>query len=340
MKILTIVLLAANLLVVRAGVLGDIADALHKDIYKVVKTSVFTAQEVIGLPLKLDDIKFFYFNKHNRGQERVLKPLEPKELAHTDGKIFFLIHGWFHTKKNNPWYGGLTDGLLSMYPDATIVQVDWEKGSTQEYSFAAFSTQSVGKMIAELIKRLVEDYKVPISKFTCIGHSLGGQMCGWTGKYVKKLMKKELPRIIALDPAGPLFWLRPDAKRLNKNDAEVVEVIHTDGGTLGMFDPCGTIDFYPNGGSNQPGCLRVYPEQMLKNIELMYCSHGRACEILIEAIRTVGSFPARKCNNMEDMKDKNCHGTEMVLGDLETKEEGIYTFETNSESPFSTGLLF
>lgn len=90
-----------------------------------------------------------------------------------------------------------------------------------------------------------------------IGHSLGGQIAGFVGKRIFNETGEKLKRIIALDPAGPLFDTRPSDKRLNKTDADIVEVIHSDGGTFGFLKACGTIDFFPNGGSSQPGCKRI-----------------------------------------------------------------------------------
>lgn len=100
-------------------------------------------------------------------------------------------------------------------------------------------------------------HAIPFSNILLIGHSLGGQISGFVGKLVNEKVGKKLPRIIAMDPAGPLFDIRPENKRLNKNDAEIVEVIHSDGGTFGFLKSCGTIDFFPNGGSSQPGCKRI-----------------------------------------------------------------------------------
>jgi pancreatic triacylglycerol lipase len=86
---------------------------------------------------------------------------------------------------------------------------------------------------------------------------LGGQISGYVGRKVKESTNKKLARIVALDPAGPLFINRPENERLNKDDAEIVHVIHTNGGTFGFFLSCGTIDFFPNGGSTQTGCATV-----------------------------------------------------------------------------------
>lgn len=118
-------------------------------------------------------------------------------------------------------------------------------------------TSILGKIIARLIVDLNTNHSVNLDDILLVGHSLGGQITGFVGKKVYKLSGQKLPRIIALDPAGPLFIQRPDDKRLNKNDAQVVHVIHSDGGTFGFKDATGTIDFFPNGGNSQPGCKRI-----------------------------------------------------------------------------------
>ena len=43
--------------------------------------------------------------------------------------------------------------------------------------------------------------------------------------------------------------------RLSADDAALVDVIHTNAGKLGEGPAIGHIDFYPNGGKEQPGCF-------------------------------------------------------------------------------------
>ena len=62
---------------------------------------------------------------------------------------------------------------------------------------------------------------------------------------------------IGLDPAGPLFSATDPAVRLDPTDAQFVDAIHTDANRWGMFQASGHIDFYPNGGLDQVGCLSV-----------------------------------------------------------------------------------
>ena len=67
--------------------------------------------------------------------------------------------------------------------------------------------------------------------------------------------------LAALDPAGPQFTMSScialaSECRLHNTDADLVDVIHTDATAAGLYDRMGHVDFYPNGGANQPGCSR------------------------------------------------------------------------------------
>lgn len=58
-----------------------------------------------------------------------------------------------------------------------------------------------------------------------------------------------------LDPARPGFTddeISQDG-RLDKSDAIFVDIIHTS--RVGIREPIGHIDFYPNGGRDQPICV-------------------------------------------------------------------------------------
>ena len=61
--------------------------------------------------------------------------------------------------------------------------------------------------------------------------------------------------LTGLDPAGLYFTTVGSDFRLDESDASYVDVIHTDAGVLGTNRRDGDVDFYPNGGSRQPGCL-------------------------------------------------------------------------------------
>ena len=91
-----------------------------------------------------------------------------------------------------------------------------------------------------------------------------------------------------MDPAGPGFSSYMDrvrdVARLSRDSADLVDVIHTDGTgfmSYGLLEPLGHMDFYPNGGAWQPGCL-TYAAAMGddggKNIMTSY--HGNAFKSL------------------------------------------------------------
>lgn len=68
------------------------------------------------------------------------------------------------------------------------------------------------------------------------------------------LIQEYFSACIGLDPAGPYFSYTDPVVRLDPSDDRFVDVIHTDAGLLGTSQNVGDVDFYPNGGSKQPGC--------------------------------------------------------------------------------------
>lgn len=61
---------------------------------------------------------------------------------------------------------------------------------------------------------------------------------------------------LGLDPAKPLFIFAKNHRKLGKDDAEFVDIIHTDVLQRGVLASAGHADFYVNGGIEQPGCSK------------------------------------------------------------------------------------
>lgn len=64
---------------------------------------------------------------------------------------------------------------------------------------------------------------------------------------------------VGLDPAGPSFEHADVQDTLSRDDAQFVDVLHTNtrgspGRSIGIQKSVGHIDIYPNGGTFQPGC--------------------------------------------------------------------------------------
>lgn len=62
-----------------------------------------------------------------------------------------------------------------------------------------------------------------------------------------------------MDPAGPSFEYADAQSTLSPDDAQFVDVLHTNtrgspDRSIGIQRPVGHVDIYPNGGTFQPGC--------------------------------------------------------------------------------------
>jgi pancreatic triacylglycerol lipase len=167
-----------------------------------------------------------------------------------------LVHGFWHDAQR-PWVLDMKDALLNA-SRMNVIAVDWSGGNKLPYTQATANTQVVGAEIARLIKSVCEKSGAKAADFHIIGHSLGAHIAGYTGQR----LDGQLGKITGLDPAGPYFEYTEPIVSLDKTDAKFVEVIHTDGSArlalgLGIIQPVGHVDFYPNGGRNQPKCPQV-----------------------------------------------------------------------------------
>lgn len=91
-----------------------------------------------------------------------------------------------------------------------------------------------------------------LNKLELVGMNLGAHILSFAGKNFKKITDKRLPVLVALEPSGPCFAEAQKTERLDKDDADFVMVLHTNGEDLGMLYPSGQVDIYVNGGKKQP----------------------------------------------------------------------------------------
>lgn len=74
-----------------------------------------------------------------------------------------------------------------------------------------------------------------------------------------------------LDPARPLIEQHASrAYRLTRDDAKVVQIMHTNAGTLGQVAYTGSLDLCINGGMLQPFCRRGFRLSMLIFYLILY----------------------------------------------------------------------
>ena len=65
-----------------------------------------------------------------------------------------------------------------------------------------------------------------------VGHSLGAHVAGFMAKKVASLGLGKVPRLTGLDPAYPCYELLGPEGRVDKTDAELVQIVHTNSGWL------------------------------------------------------------------------------------------------------------
>lgn len=167
-----------------------------------------------------------------------------------------VVHGWLESG-TKMWVKRLKDKyFINGYHN--VVLVDWQKYALLEYTFAARKSRKIGAYLGQVLISLILAEKIRIEDIHLVGHSLGAHIAGIAAKTIQKQLGKKVGRITGLDPAGPLFekpLLVKKKKRLVKEDADFVDVIHTCAGMLGFKRALGHADFFPNGGKNiQPGC--------------------------------------------------------------------------------------
>lgn len=210
--------------------------------------------------------------------------------------------------------------ILSYEPEgeAAVLLIDWGNGSNPPYVQAVANIRLVGAITAHILHMIYEELGIKdLSKFHFIGHSLGSHLAGYAGTHLQKDFGLKLARITALDPAAPLFAETDGKVRLDRTDADYVDVIHTDAsllGGFGMSQRVGHVDFYPNGGLDMPGCdakLQDYMHSRHNNIfanmqQLLGCSHLRSYEYLTESIKSKCPFMAITCDSYESFQAGRC----------------------------------
>ncbi|XP_006983666.1 lipase member I [Peromyscus maniculatus bairdii] len=221
-------------------------------------------------------------------------------------KTVWIIHGYRPLGSIPAWLHKFTKVLLK-HEDVNLIVVDWNQGATTLiYNRAVKNTRLVAEHLRESIQILLK-HGASLDNFHLIGMSLGAHISGFVGK----LFHGQLGRITGLDPAGPKFSGKPSDSRLDYTDAKFVDVIHTDSDGLGILEPLGHIDFYPNGGRKQPGC----PTTFFSGVNYIKCDHQRAVHLFIAAFETNCNFVSFPCASYKEYENGLCADCRNGYGD-------------------------
>ncbi|XP_053743049.1 lipoprotein lipase [Synchiropus splendidus] len=243
-----------------------------------------------------------------------IEPGHPETIQQCDFKpgnhTFLVIHGWTVTGMFESWVPKLVSALYWREPEANVIVVDWLTRASKHYPTSAAFTQLVGRDVAKFIIWLQKEQNLRWESIHLLGYSLGAHVAGIAGA----LTQNRISRITGLDPAGPGFENAEDQSTLSRDDAQFVDVLHTNTrGTpnfsIGIQRPVGHIDIYPNGGTFQPGCdiqntLRGLALEGMKGFQnmdqLVKCSHERSIHLFIDSLlNTQQPSMSYRCGNKE-----------------------------------------
>ncbi|CAO1352331.1 unnamed protein product [Diamesa hyperborea] len=284
------------------------------------------------------NITFFFYTRATKDYPIQLDMYKPTKVLSAqyvkDRPLIVIIHGYTGDHNFAPNYQ-LRPAFFKE-DDFNIISVDYEPLAQEPcYPHAVENLPTVANCTAQLLNFLMDRKIFSLESIHVIGFSLGAQASGMVANYLTK--GRKLKRITGLDPAKPLFVRASNDYRLDQNDAEFVDIIHTDVFARGVLLPSGHVDFYANGGgTSQPGCGSSTIFQTLA------CDHTKVTPYFIESITSKKGFWAGPCTNLFtyllgwcEPKDKDM----VVMGEhCSWKARGVYYVTTNGKPPYARGF--
>uniref|UniRef100_A0A8C3FBA1 Phospholipase A1 member A n=1 Tax=Chrysemys picta bellii TaxID=8478 RepID=A0A8C3FBA1_CHRPI len=254
-----------------------------------------TASFLQGMKLK---VQFLLFTSSNPSCGQLISPGDgiKNSSFNTSLDTKIIIHGFTALGKKPSWINGLM-GALFRAAKVNVVAVDWVNGATRTYPGAVENVIELSIKISLFISKLL---KLGVSRTSIhlIGVSLGAHVAGLVGQF----HGGQLGRITGLDPAGPKYTKAGREERLDPGDALFVEAIHTDTDSFGIRIPVGHIDYFINGGKDQPGC----PRFTSLGYNYLICDHMRAIQLYVSALENSCPLMAFPCSSHENFLAGHC----------------------------------
>ncbi|XP_053530734.1 lipase member H isoform X2 [Ictalurus punctatus] len=261
-------------------------------------------------------------------------------LFHVTRPTTFVIHGYRPTGAPPIWINHITR-LLAEQADMNVLVVDWNRGAANlNYFTAVANTRRTATNITAFIRRMTDEGAC-LDSIHLIGVSLGAHVAGFIGA----MLGGQVGRITGLDPAGPMFAGVPPEERLDPTDAQFVDVLHTDMNSFGLQGANGHIDFYANGGLDQPGCPKTifsgksyFVCDHQRSVFLYLCSLNRTCRLTAFPCSTYTDFINGQCSRCEAFKPASCPVLGYDLSQWRDKllklgQTKVY-FSTTAEPPY------
>ncbi|CAF0766349.1 unnamed protein product [Brachionus calyciflorus] len=306
------------------------------------------------LPIHPDELgtEFFLFTRQNQNEAQSLSYTN-LDISQTNfNKLLplkIIIHG-FSNDRSTQWLYTIKNEILKQEA-VNVIIVAWGNGAVFPlYNNATSNIRLVGKQVGILINKIRSQYFASNPRslnIHCIGHSLGAHTCA----YSSNSASIRFNRITGLDTAGPFFEDTDPVVRLDPTDADLVDSMHTNAGSLftfafGIQMPVGHVDFYVNGGKFQPSCpglASIIGGLLGGNLDPtkeVGCSHNRAVDYFIESIRSPCPFVGFSCDSEEAFDRGDCSSCEnnkcsaMGYYTLNFKGRGSMYLKTTLNAPY------
>ncbi|GFS65746.1 endothelial lipase [Trichonephila inaurata madagascariensis] len=234
-----------------------------------------------------------------------------------------------------------------MKEDLNVIIIDWSLGARVPYYVAAaVNSELVGAQAAVLYYFIRDNIGIKEKDLHVVGFSLGAHVAGFVGKRMQELRGTRPGRITGLDPASPLFEDYGGTVHLYKDDADFVDIVHTNAdlliyGGVGIGIPIGDVDYFPNGGKRQPGCGSTLKGALLdifKGDRERTCNHERAVHLFTDSILDPSSckYVSYSCDSYSDFQTGKCLSCDQGCGQMgyKSKGEGVYYLMTKAKKPF------
>nr|XP_028585974.1 inactive pancreatic lipase-related protein 1-like [Podarcis muralis] len=249
--------------------------------------------------------RFLLYTKQNPNNFQEITAINPETIDYSNfnaSKITrFITHGFVDQGEEN-WLSDMCKRMFQV-EDVNCICIDWSSGSRCPYTQASNNIRVVGAEVAYFVNVLQSKYGYSPSMVHFIGHSLGAHAGGEMGRRVPGI-----GRITGLDPAQPYFQGTPTEVRLDKSNADFVDIIHTDSAPtipymgFGISQAIGHLDFYPNGGEYMPGCKKNPISQIVDidgiwegTRDFVACNHLRSYKYYSDSIVFPDGFLGYPC---------------------------------------------
>ncbi|XP_068205110.1 inactive pancreatic lipase-related protein 1-like [Palaemon carinicauda] len=294
---------------------------------------------------KLLEVRHFYLwtRDTSANASEILDPTDPESIGNTTfapRKTFIIVHGFLGWGTED-WILSIKDKLLSLV-DCNVIAVDWPAGtSVVQYYVVVGRVVYVAQDLALLLNVLMAKKGLDMGDIHAVGHSLGAHVTGLAAKAIPA----RFGRITGLDPAGLTYHNTGPSERLDRGDAEYVDVMHTNGcntklnpwfSCYGINENLGHSDFWPNGGEYQPACRS--PHKLEGDLG---CDHMMAYKYFLESIDygiEDTLFLSRNCSDWGDYAAGNCPCSDgaQYMGFYANEEmPGVFYLNTSGSVPYA-----